>query len=523
MARQNQLRLLCVAASLAGLAWFGQSSRGVEPDGVRIALQSNPEPAISTKETVTVDHSRYVGVAGCASANCHGGDGSRGVLGSEYSIWIQEDPHAKAYTDLFNETSQRMAAALRLDKPAHQAKLCLNCHGPQSDPPFDGPIAGHGTLLDGVSCESCHGAASRWLGPHVRRDWKQKSAAEKAEFGFRDTKDLWTRGKVCADCHVGEPGRDVNHDLYAAGHPRLFFELSAFDANLPAHWDRQAERKREAEKTGPFVFGGLRVTESSFEGKLWAVGQVASMEAALDLLIHRARNATDDVPAFARGGEYPSEKTIAVWPELAETGCFACHHDLKSPSWRQKRGFPGRKPGELPWQTWMSPMITEPVPANFYSGPLMQEMAKPFPQRMVVIEQATRERARLEKAGRSIADRASHPLMLRKVAQYGSEHGTESWDAATQTYLGLVASRLAIEDSRDRFTGLSDETMQRLDELLESIRVELAFPDGTESPRNFGGRVTQDLQSYFDQVHSLAEEIQVRGGGAHAGAAHPDR
>ena len=40
-----------------------------------------------------------------------------------------------------------------------------------------------------------------------------------------------------------------------------------------------------------------------------------------------------------------------VWPEYAELDCFACHHSLTRPedSWRQERGYPGRRPGNPPW------------------------------------------------------------------------------------------------------------------------------------------------------------------------------
>jgi hypothetical protein len=506
MARPNQSRLLCVVAALVGLTWFGQFSRGVEPgdpqfSAVRAVLQGDSDRRGPASGSVRVAHSQYVGVAGCAAANCHGGDGSRGVLGSEYSIWIQDDPHAKAYTDLFNETSQRMAAALRLDKPAHQAKLCLNCHAPQSDPPFDGPVAAHGDLLDGVSCESCHGAASRWLGPHVRRDWKQKSAVEKAEFGFRDTKDLWTRGRVCADCHVGEAGRDVNHDLYAAGHPRLFFELAAFNSNLPAHWDRGAELKREGSDA-----------VSSFEARLWAIGQVASAEAAVDLLIHRAKHASDDVPAFVRGGEYPHVATIAVWPELAETGCFACHHDLNSPGWRQARGYPRRKPGESPWQSWLAPLVGD-VAAEFglEENPLSvlaARMAKPYPERTVVVDAAVETQQKLNQLGRSINEqRLSHSQvasLLSRVARHGEELAGQNWDGATQSYLALVALHQGLQDMSGTGTGVPDAAGREINRTLEEILGQLAFPADADSPRTFDSRTIEQLQ---DRMRAVRQSL----------------
>ena len=40
-----------------------------------------------------------------------------------------------------------------------------------------------------------------------------------------------------------------------------------------------------------------------------------------------------------------------VWPEYSELQCYSCHHSLTTPedSWRQARGYPGRRPGDPPW------------------------------------------------------------------------------------------------------------------------------------------------------------------------------
>jgi hypothetical protein len=39
------------------------------------------------------------------------------------------------------------------------------------------------------------------------------------------------------------------------------------------------------------------------------------------------------------------------WPEYAQLDCFACHHSLVKTenSWRQQRGYAGRRPGSPPW------------------------------------------------------------------------------------------------------------------------------------------------------------------------------
>ena len=40
--------------------------------------------------------------------------------------------------------------------------------------------------------------------------------------------------KAPADSRRGMPLRDVDHDMLAAGHPRLEFEFAAFMANIPS-------------------------------------------------------------------------------------------------------------------------------------------------------------------------------------------------------------------------------------------------------------------------------------------------
>src|SRR3984957_21205366 len=45
------------------------------------------------------------------------------------------------------------------------------------------------------------------------------------------------------------------------------------------------------------------------------------------------------------------ESQRGVWPEYAELDCFACHHNLTAAkdSWRQDRGYAGRRPGNAPF------------------------------------------------------------------------------------------------------------------------------------------------------------------------------
>lgn len=506
MHRDSIIRILVAAVITVGMAICATSSSGLDPVVERIA----DDAASDTKSTTEIQSAaeKFVGVGACSASNCHGGDGSDGLAGSEYSVWIQEDEHAQAYSVLFDETSQRMARLLNLDRPAHQAKLCLNCHAPQSARPVDDRPAVHGSLLDGVSCEACHGAASNWLGPHVRFDWNQKTAAEKRTLGFLDTKSLPVRGRVCADCHVGAPDRDVNHDLYAAGHPRLFFELSAFNANLPAHWDRNDDRRR-----APLTDGG-----SGFEAKLWAVGQLASAEAGLDLLIHRAKRAADETLATSGDRRYPSRATLPVWPELAETGCFACHHDLSQPSWRQGRGYASRRPGSSPWGTWLFPMVPKMAESlagealDQEMGPLellSSEMSRPYPRVGRVVDLAEQTRVQLLEVMSEIDSRSYSRADLRSFmieSATDEARALNNWDSATQTYLGLVAIHQTLKVSAENGVGQPTEAERRISWSLEEIRGQLEFRPGSDSPSTFGAGPVESIARELDSIREALQE-----------------
>ena len=135
---------------------------------------------------------------------------------------------------------------------------------------------------DGVGCESCHGASDRWIGEHTGFDWARRADDEKELLGMIPTRDLVRRARACAQCHVGAPAgnglpaREVNHDLIAAGHPRLSFEFSAYLANMPHHW---------REDVGPD-------SAPDFAARSWVVGQAVSAKASHSRFVVHQRKAS---------------------------------------------------------------------------------------------------------------------------------------------------------------------------------------------------------------------------------------
>jgi hypothetical protein len=269
--------------------------------------------------------------------------------------------------------------------------------------------------------------------------------------------------RTCAGCHVGAaanvedglPRRDVNHDLIAAGHPRLNFEFGAFLANLPPHWDEEARKKTRA---------------PGFAARVWVAGQLVSAEAALELLADRA-GSHDQKP----------------WPEFAEYNCYACHHDLSEPSWRQQLGYGGRTPGSLPWSSWY---YTMPRLLASYPG-LADPRARTLPAALdelgKTLATPLRDQARLPIQARTFAEQLK--VLQGKAAGLDfSSKGAQSllafllqehqkvrppdWDSAEQLYLAAVALSEAADDHRAR-TALHDLATRR------------AYAEGFDSPKGF--------------------------------------
>src|SRR5271169_5881311 len=80
---------------------------------------------------------KYIGPGSCAASSCHGSvkpvPGSR-ILQDEYSTWILQDKHSRAYQALTGDVGERMARILKLGNKAEEAPKCLACHA-LSPPP----------------------------------------------------------------------------------------------------------------------------------------------------------------------------------------------------------------------------------------------------------------------------------------------------------------------------------------------------------------------------------------------------
>lgn len=402
------------------------------------------------------------GVSSCSAQPCHGdvkADTTWSIRGNEVTTWIEQDRHADAYRVLANQLSKQIAARLKLDRPAHQSDVCLGCHSPDAVGRAKGAAS---PLAEGVGCEACHGAAEKWLAPHSQAPWKGLTALAKSEQGMCDTRNLYSRAEACAACHVGAdpekslPGGDVNHDLIAAGHPALKFELTAYLAKMPKHWDERPVKQGTA----------LR---SDFEAQAWVVGQAASAAAALDLLAFR------------------TEDKSKPWPEFAEFDCYSCHHQLFGPERPQQRDA-GRAASSLglpAWGTWYLP-LTSVLPdgdgeALKSAASLRQLLQRPRANREQIRRSAAAAVRQFAAWGGRLADENSKPFAIDRLLARVKEQAPTigRWDGEAQLYLALVALHYA------KHGGQKPPSGDPITLSLRRAREELMFPSSGE--RRFDG------------------------------------
>ena len=400
----------------------------------------------------------YVGNLSCASAACHAANVAGGGPGSEYTTWAGGDPHFNAYRVLTEPRSRRMVELLHGDRPgkptpAHQDARCMACHATEV-------AAGHAIGARAVGCESCHGPAEKWLTEHYQDDFKALTRTEKAErYGLYPTKDLAFRVTLCASCHVGDAGREVDHDLIAAGHPRLAFEYTGYHHNpkYPRHW-------RET-SYGP-----------DFDARAWEIGQVACARSAAKLLESRATNRDH------------------VWPELSEYSCFACHKNL--PSARSSGLFDRRKPGSMPWGAWyfstlglvtgdpdrpaavtnLARLVEGSATDRNAVGASAEELVRDLDRRLAELQRAANADSRVRPFSASRIAGRFDAAARHGLSRDGRRFQEADWDGVTQHYLAAAAYYYAW-GSVDR-TGRDARPRTPLADLSAA----LAFPKGYNSP-----------------------------------------
>lgn len=374
---------------------------------------SDPSSVASGQAAPVTGPAKFIGPGSCAASSCHGSVRPRTetrIQQNEYSTWVTQDRHAlRAYKVLAEPISERISKILKRPKPAYEDEKCLVCHSLYSTPEQRGRAF---DSSDGVSCENCHGPASRWLGPHTEKDAPHQ---RNVELGMYDVKDLVTRTQRCLTCHLGgiEGTKFVDHEMIAAGHPDLVFELDSFSAVMPRHWKEPSDKD---------PWHGVRS---------WGAGQAVQLREDMNRLIGRAKG--------------------SVWPEYSELDCFACHHSLTraQESWRllEDGYYRGRRVGDPAWNNsrfaifrQMLHQVDDNVAKQLDGevNKLAAEMSKLNPDRNEVAATAARIRDLSDGVARRLAsmnyDNASVLRWMKGIAGDGdtiSLHGARVAEQAT--------------------------------------------------------------------------------------------
>lgn len=486
---------------------------------------------------------KYVGVGGCSAAACHGGpitSNPARLWNCSYTIWASQEPlalpenralraadhaplldkHNRAYAVLFDDRSKQIVKLLNHGgdgPPPHRDERCIACHSVPHDP----ATVPTSILADGVGCELCHGPAKNWLAKHTENDWVNAYHSGKYDLlkDMADTRNLLTRAQMCAGCHVGSPGdkekdqlvRDVNHDLIAAGHPRLDFEFHAYLALMPKHWEDSAPSPGEAP-----IRAGFK-TDRETHAEAWAIGQVVAAEAALRLLVHRA------------GGDEKNSKR--PWPEFSEFDCYACHHQLDSkfPSARQQSAEQRageRRLGSLPWGTWYFPEVqllieSEPF-GKWYEeyGPALAELKKQMDkpgaalERKTIQESAAKAAGAMHRLAEEIKDKTFDAKTVDRLLLRAADErfAPSDWDEAAQRLLTLAALWDARQFFQSQAGAAPSEDEEAISEALKRIREKLQFrsapPQSAEPAESRQPHVDYDSPVRFDPEAVRTELFQ---------------
>jgi Cytochrome c554 and c-prime len=346
--------------------------------------------------------STFVGAASCASAGCHGDSRpDTPAWRSAFTTWANRDPHAQAYNVLWTYRAREMTrlldpAGIRtepLSDAAHFGMLQKRCLGCHATPAPDESQATADNYALGVHCESCHGAAGEWLHSHYRAGFQRDGSS-----GFVDTKDLTQRAATCLKCHVGShSAMVVDHDLIAAGHPRLAFEFHSYLESLPAHWDRKSDEARR--------FGGHHF-------RSWLAGQTQQTEQL--------------------------EQLAARQPlvDFAQLDCAACHHPLTAASWRQRASDTLLQP--VRWPPSLLPSVGDedlPLAARLKLAQSLLQVAADAPSHDAAVQSYLAVRA----VAADIAPQ-SQPHATTEIAALRTELGKLGGYLATDCYRSAVQS-----------------------------------------------------------------------------------
>lgn len=237
---------------------------------------------------------------------------------------VQKEPRAREIAQLYG---------VGVDQMARGDRMCMSCHGTAES---DAPTA---TVLEGVSCERCHGGSSEWLEPHEE--------GGNPQLGMTALKNADVRARTCAGCH-----RISDERLLAAGHPSgSDYDIVAANRDIMHYPDRRTDRGRRSRGEGAYPAVADATLQSTF------AGEVARRPIPQVTVVSLPSRASAPPPAAARGAP----------PATATAGPGVRPDEVRSRGEARVSSLPPRPPAtRRPNLTTASPtgaLDLEPLPA----------------------------------------------------------------------------------------------------------------------------------------------------------------
>ncbi len=208
---------------------------------------------------------KYLGPGSCSASACHGGIQARDttkVLQNEYSTWIVQDRHSRAYTVLTQPLANRMAKILKIGPPTKPRNAWFATRSPCRRV----SAARNSTSLRESAVKAATARPQRGSGPTSKQTPNMPTWSGSAWSTIRTSRSA---PRSCLTCHLGAPGLEVDHEMLAAGHPDLTFELDSFSSIEPPHWVEKAPDSK------------LPINENLFGVRIWSIGQATQLQQSM--------------------------------------------------------------------------------------------------------------------------------------------------------------------------------------------------------------------------------------------------
>jgi mono/diheme cytochrome c family protein len=246
-----------------------------------------------------VAHGTVIGNQECV--NCHA---------AEKDVW--EATKHKASWDLRRlagkpPVSDMLAAIGSTQRRPTDEPVCMNCHFTVVD--------SKATL--GVSCESCHGAASDWKDVHNNKDAMPDKAARmeaSRQKGMIHPAMKQALMQNCFGCHNYDSGNvpgDTIAKMLGAGHPAFDFEFVAFSQGTVKHRFYPPDTSVNADMSAPDLARWYVIGQG---GQLVSAAKVLAANSGVDVIKTSQQAKIDAATKVLSAIDLPEAKALVGEP-----------------------------------------------------------------------------------------------------------------------------------------------------------------------------------------------------------------